>query len=73
MNTDATPVTVRLTGPQLRVLHETLSVILNDPEWGETTATSERDMATLGRAHSVIHEGWRRAAKAASAPAGRGA
>lgn len=64
--------TVRLTGPQLRVLHETLAVVLNDPDWGETTATSDRDMSTLNRAHETIHDALRVARRAESTPAGRG-
>lgn len=69
--TDATVRPVPLTGPQLRVLHELLSVVRNDPYWGETTATSARDMATLGRAHDVILSELREAQRAASTPAGR--
>lgn len=61
---------IDLTTPQLRVLHETLSLILNDPTWGETTATTERDMGTLVRASEVILEGWRAGGRAESTPAG---
>jgi hypothetical protein len=68
MATDRTPFPVKLTGPQLRVLHETLSLILNDPTWGETTATSERDMATLLRASETIMDGWHAAQRANSTP-----
>ena len=68
---DRTPHSVKLTGPQLRVLHETLSVVLADPEWGATSATSPRDMATLERAHGVIIAAWREACRSGSTPAGR--
>jgi hypothetical protein len=60
-----------LTGPQLRVLHQTLALVLNDPTWGETTATSERDMATLDRAARTITTTWQEACRAESTPAGR--
>lgn len=43
-----------LTGHQLRVLHETLSIVLNDPDWPEASATSGRDFQVLGRAHESI-------------------
>ncbi len=61
--------TIELTGPQLRVLHESLSVILNDPTWAETIGSPDRDQVTLGRAADVVVEGWRRACRAESTPA----
>ena len=60
---------VRLTGGQLRVLHEHLSLIANDPGWQETTATTDRDIATLNRATEAIAEAWRDAKRAESTPA----
>lgn len=60
---------VPLTGGQLRVLHETLSVVLNDPDWGQTTATPPRDMLMLDRAAQTVYEAWRAAQKAESSPA----
>jgi hypothetical protein len=50
--------TVRLTGPQLRVLHELLSIIGNDPDW-----------QTLGRVTDVIVGAHVDACRAESTPA----
>lgn len=60
---------VRLTGAQLRVLHETLSVVTNDPDWFETSGISNRDADTLNRAHDILIEAWRAAARTESTPA----
>jgi hypothetical protein len=59
--------TVRLTGPQLRVLHELLSIIGNDPDWAEQFG--ERDWQTLGRATDVIVAAHVDACRAESTPA----
>lgn len=45
---------VPLTDPQVRVVNEVLSLVLNDPDWSEIFG--QRDMATLGRAHAVVQE-----------------
>ena len=66
---DRTPHPVNLTGPQLRVLHETLSVVLADPEWSTTSSTPSRDMNTLERAHDVIIAAWREVCRSGSTPA----
>lgn len=57
---------IRLTGGQLRVLHETLAIVQNDPDWAETTATNARDWAALSRAADVIRDGWRTASRTES-------
>ena len=60
-------VRVALTGPQLRVLHESLSIILNDPaDWPDLAAMNERDWRTLQRAAEVLTDGWRIASRAAT-------
>lgn len=61
---------LELTGAQLRVLHETLSVVLNDPYWFDSLGSSERDASTLARAHEQIMDTWRTACRAESTPAG---
>jgi hypothetical protein len=58
---------VKMTGAQLRVVHEALSMILNDPDWGSTFGP--RDWATMERAAAVIADGWRTACRAESTPA----
>lgn len=60
---------VQLTGGQLRVLTDQLALILNDPDWPETSATSPRDWAMLQRAAETLREAHRRACKAESTPA----
>lgn len=50
---------VELTGPQLRVLHTVLSVVLNDPDWTgdgehEGMIGPPRDTQTLERAHEAL-------------------
>ena len=60
--------TVRLTGAQLRVLRELLSIIGNDPDWSEQFG--ERDWQTLGRATSAIVGAHVDACRAESTPAG---
>jgi hypothetical protein len=57
---------LRLTGAQLRVLHEALAIVQNDPTWAETTATDDRDWAHLCRAAEAITAGWRSASRAES-------
>jgi hypothetical protein len=60
--------TVRLTGPQLRVLHELLSPVLNDPS---AMDLSQRDLNTLSAAHEKIITALRSAWRAESTPAVR--
>jgi hypothetical protein len=53
---------VELTGAQLRILHENIALILNDPDW--PNATAERD--ALADAHETIITAWRTACQAES-------
>lgn len=57
---------VLLTGPQLRILHELLSVVMNDPYWYDGKL---RDHGIAARAHEAILDAWREAARAESSPA----
>ena len=58
-----------LTGPQLRVIHEVLSLVTNDPDWADMLG-SQRDWQTLERGHSAIRDAWRLACQAHSKAAG---
>lgn len=58
-----------LTGGQLRTLHETLSLVLNDPDWQEMLGYTGREWATLGRASDKIMDAWGGACEAESTPA----
>lgn len=60
---------VKLTGAQLRVLRDVLTVIANDPDWSEFTG--DRDWATFGRAVERITDAHVAACRAESTPAGR--
>lgn len=64
----ATTYRVRLTGPQLRVLHENHALILNDPDWFERSGAGDREHATFARAAEAVTEAWRKAARAESTP-----
>lgn len=59
--------TVRLTGAQLRVLREVLSLVTNDPDWSEIV--KGRDWGTLERATEVIVGAHVDACRAESTPA----
>jgi hypothetical protein len=58
---------IQLTGPQLRVLHDVLATVTNDPDWSEYTG--DKDWATLGRASDVIADAYRVACRTESTPA----
>jgi hypothetical protein len=58
---------VRLTGPQLRVLRELLSVVMNDPDWGETLGA--KDWGVLERVTDTIVGAHVTACRAESIPA----
>lgn len=47
------PVTVTLTAPQFRALHDALSMIEADPDWIDMLG-GQRQMDTLYRAHNAI-------------------
>jgi hypothetical protein len=57
---------LEMTGPQLRVLHELLSPVLNDPS---AMDLSQRDLNTLNAAHEKIMSTLRTAWRAESTPA----
>lgn len=57
---------VRLTGGQLRVLHETLAMVMNDPDWSEQF--SPREWSMLQRGRDAIINKWREALAAESTP-----
>lgn len=61
---------VPLTGAQLRVLHENLSLLQNDPDWQEAASMTDQDKATFDRAQETITDWWRRACRHESTPAG---
>jgi hypothetical protein len=56
---------IDLTGAQLRVLHEVVALVMNDPTW----PMSHGDRTVLGRAGEKIAERWRDACRAESTPA----
>lgn len=60
---------IRLTGGQLRVIHETLAVILNDPEQRETLGMDAREWAMLDRGAAAITAALHDARRAESTPA----
>lgn len=66
---------VRLSGPQLRVLHTVLSIVLNDPDWmgdgdQDGMVGNGRDAQTLARAGETIRDGLTIARRTESTPAG---
>jgi len=61
----------RLTGLELRVVHEVvLSLVTNDPDWQEYATFTDREWDGLLKAHETIVDALRTAKRAESTPAG---